>query len=82
MVYITKTGIDNAEDMPNSDAYDNLSVREREIVSLLRQGLTYAVIAEKLSISVHTVKTHLQHIYRKFGVNSRSALMFYLTGAD
>jgi DNA-binding CsgD family transcriptional regulator len=82
MVYIAKTGMVVDENIPASDAYDSLSAREKEIVTLLRRGLTHTVIAEKLSISTYTVKTHLQHIYRKFDVNNRTALIFHLTNSE
>lgn len=50
-----------------------LSVREREVVRLVAQGLTDAQIAAQLIISPRTVTTHLTSIYNKLGVNSRTA---------
>lgn len=49
----------------------NLTQREQEIISILSQGLSCKQIAEKLKISDRTVQTHLSHIYKKLGVNSR-----------
>jgi len=50
-----------------------LSDREKEILSLLTQGLTKQQIAEKLFLSFHTVNSHLKNIYHKLHVNSRSS---------
>ncbi len=52
----------------------NLSKRENEVLTLLLQGLTYNQIAETLFISLPTVKTHIQHIYSKFGIKRREEL--------
>jgi DNA-binding CsgD family transcriptional regulator len=51
-----------------------LTRREREIVELARHGATNAEMASRLSISIRTVETHLQHAYDKLGVNSRQEL--------
>jgi len=53
----------------------NLSAREHEIASLLLQGLSYDVIADRSCISKNTVKTHAKNIYAKFEVSSRVELM-------
>lgn len=49
-----------------------LSERELEILHFLVQGNSYKVIAQKLSISAHTVNFHVKNIYRKLHVNSKS----------
>lgn len=50
-----------------------LSVREVEVLTLAARGLSVCGIAETLTISPATVKTHLEHIYRKLGVRDRTA---------
>jgi LuxR family maltose regulon positive regulatory protein len=50
----------------------SISVREREVLRLVCAGLTNREIAARFSISDSTVKTHLDNIYRKLGVNSRT----------
>lgn len=50
---------------------DILSGREYEILRLLARGDAYKKIADELSISIATVKTHIANIYDKLHVNSR-----------
>jgi len=50
----------------------NLSPREREILPFLSEGLRYKEIADKLNISVETVRTHVRNIYEKLEVGSRT----------
>lgn len=52
-----------------------LSKRELEVVELVKKGWTNQVIAEKLHISVNTVKRHLQNIYEKYSVNNKTQLV-------
>ena len=49
-----------------------LSQREEEILQQLAKGYSTKEIADKSSISVNTVRTHLQHIYEKLHVRSRT----------
>lgn len=49
-----------------------LSAREQEFLEALVEGHSYKAIAEKLFVSVHTVRFHLHNIYAKLHVNSRS----------
>jgi len=50
---------------------EKLTAREHEILALLAKGYSYKEIAERLSISMGTVITHVTHIYRKLHVQSR-----------
>lgn len=49
-----------------------LTGRERQILGHINQAFTNAQIANALSISEHTVKTHLYNIFRKIGVRNRT----------
>jgi DNA-binding NarL/FixJ family response regulator len=49
-----------------------LSEREKEILQLMTNGLIKKEIAEKLTLSVHTVDTYLRRIYEKLEVNTRT----------
>jgi len=56
-----------------------LSAREREVLELLSQGQLYKQIAESLGITLDTVRKHLQSIYQKLHVHSRTdAVVKYL----
>ena len=55
-----------------SKLHHDLSPRENEILELLAQGFMYKEIADKLSTSYATVRTHIERIYGKLHVNSRS----------
>ena len=50
----------------------HLSPREREVVSHLAQGFSYAQIADRLEISENTLKTHIKRIYGKLRVHNRT----------
>jgi LuxR family maltose regulon positive regulatory protein len=51
---------------------DPLSERELEVLQLISEGLTNQQIAERLYLSLHTIKVHASNIYSKLGVHNRS----------
>jgi two-component system, NarL family, response regulator DegU len=56
-----------------------LTSREREVLALLTEGVTYKGVADKLVISETTVKTHVNNIFQKLQVNDRTqAVLFAL----
>ena len=55
-----------------------LSEREREIVTLVADGLTNARIGKQLCVTEQTVKFHLSNIYRKLGVTNRTEASRYV----
>jgi len=49
--------------------------RELELLSLIEAGLSNQQLADRLSVSVATVKWHLYNLYAKLGVSSRAAAL-------
>ena len=49
----------------------NLTPKEKELLECLADGKSYKMIADKMSISLETVKTHIKNIYSKLNVNSK-----------
>jgi DNA-binding NarL/FixJ family response regulator len=60
-----------------AEKYDGLTEREIEVLRCVAQGLTDAQVAEHLIISPRTVHSHLNSIYSKLGITSRSAATRY-----
>ena len=60
----------------------NLSDRETEVLRLLTEGYTNAQISELLSISTNTIKTHINNIFNKLGVNDRTQAAVLATRHD
>jgi len=64
---------------PQSAEYNDLSKREEEVLALLSRGFMYKEIADKLFISIETVRAHIRKIYEKLQVNNRTeATLKYL----
>jgi DNA-binding NarL/FixJ family response regulator len=56
-------------------ASEPLTPRELEIVRGIEDGLSYKLIAERLHISLDTVRNHIRSVYRKLQINSKGELL-------
>lgn len=59
-------------------SYTSFSKRENQILDLLSQGGTYKTIADKLFVTTSAVNFHIQNIYLKLNVNSKSEALIKL----
>ena len=60
------------ERQPDARPYLRVTRRQRQIVSLAAEGLTDKEIAERLSLSVSTVRTHLERFYAANGLRNKA----------
>lgn len=76
LVYIYNTNwFEHSNDTKGfADQYD-LTKREVEVYNLISKGLSNKEIADKLFISSHTVKSHIDNIFKKVGVNNRTSII-------
>ncbi|WP_213952960.1 response regulator transcription factor [Variovorax sp. dw_954] len=61
---------------PDGAARALLSRREQEVLTLIARGFSYAEIARLQGLSVHTVQTHIKHLYGKLAVHSKNEAVF------
>jgi DNA-binding NarL/FixJ family response regulator len=61
---------------------EQLTARELEILRLLARGHMYKEIAERLAISMSTVRTHITAVYEKLHVHSRTEAAMKLAGRE
>lgn len=73
---------DSPAELSDSAAVPDLAVaasmltqREREVLEQIVAGASNAAIAEKYTLSIETVKTHVKHILRKMGATNRAELI-------
>ena len=63
----------------NFEVQTDLTDREIEVLRLIAKGATNTEISEELSISPHTVKSHVIHIFNKLSVNDRTQAAVWAT---
>lgn len=61
---------------------DRLTEREREVLRLLTRGVSTVQMASELGVSVNTVRTHVQNVLHKLGVNGRSKAVHLALSMD
>ena len=58
--------------VPSVEANASLTVREREVLDLMAEGLLYKEAADRMGLSVDTIRAHLRNIYKKLRVRNRT----------
>ena len=81
MLMEQNTKVATASHQPSLNEAYQFSLREMEIINLLKSGHTNDEIAKELCLSVNTVKKAVSKIYGKVGVNNRTGLLHYLSKA-
>ena len=66
--------LDIDEDIAAGSSIERLTPREREVVNLIARGYSYRETANRLSISVKTLESHMGNIFEKLSVASRHEL--------
>jgi DNA-binding NarL/FixJ family response regulator len=65
------------EDPPRRLHVEPLTERERDVLTLLAQGMTNKDIAQSLFLSVRTIEAHLRNIYGKLDINTRTEAVLW-----
>jgi len=74
---LTSLYLSSLEAERTHDPYDDLTIREREVLQLVAEGFTNHQIAEMLKLSIKTVKTHRLHLMQKLDLHDRTELVKY-----
>ena len=74
---VVQDDLQRASAKEKEKALDGLTEREREVLTLIAEGLTNQAIASKLFISIKTVQTHRAHIMEKLNLHDRTELVRY-----
>lgn len=72
-----KATLQAGQPAPRASDLDRLTAREREILFLVCEGRTDAEMSRTLSLSQNTIRNHLASLFRKIGVNRRSAAVIW-----
>lgn len=66
---------DGVKNESRTTAFDKLTDREREVATMLCDGLRNAEIADRLGVSVKTIDTHRHRVLKKLGVDNNVRLV-------
>ncbi len=67
---------------PDGGSPRDLTPRQREVALLVARGLTNRQVAAELTLSEHTVATHVREILKKLGLQSRTELAAWVAEQD
>jgi len=79
---IARRVIEYFHPLESSKTESPLTEKEKEVVLGLVDGLSYKMIADKQHITVHTVRTHIKHIYSKLHVHSKADVIRKSLGGE
>lgn len=71
---ISSVGVEETKPEENSTILDALSTREKEVANYVAEGLANQEMADKMFVTLRTVKAHLSSIYDKTGLKNRLEL--------
>lgn len=74
---LRQTAHHREQDREAKQAWERLTPREREVVHALADGLTDKQIAERLHMSDETARTHMVHVLRKLGLETRLQVLVF-----
>lgn len=66
----------------NVEANASLTTREREVLDLMAEGLLYKEAADRMGLSVDTIRAHLRNIYKKLRVRNRTEAILKVTDSS
>jgi DNA-binding NarL/FixJ family response regulator len=67
--------------VPSVEANASLTAREQEVLNLMAEGLLYKEAADRLGLSVDTIRAHLRNIYKKLRVRNRTEAILKVADA-
>lgn len=60
---------------PRKREHETLTKKEQQVVNGLVEGLSYKLIADRMSVGLETVREHIKNVYRKLQVNSKAEVI-------
>jgi DNA-binding CsgD family transcriptional regulator len=63
------TGVD-------AEGRESLSPREAQVLDMVARGFTYGEVAQRMGLSLSTVRTHVRNIYGKLDVHNKTEAVF------
>ena len=60
---------------PAKPVQESLSYREQEVVAGIVDGLSYKLIADRLDVSINTIRKYIRQVYTKLQINSKGELI-------
>jgi len=67
----SRAGVQEQKEKPESV----LTPKEKEIVIGLVDGLSYKLLADRMNISIDTIRFHIKNVYKKLQVNSKAEVI-------